>query len=119
MRRSMRDAIRAPRRMLAGSLRSSRQGKIVSMGKMLSVFVTVGMLSAATVALAAEAAHTMTGTIKSVDLMRHIVTLEDGSTYKVARGVNIKRVKAGERVRLTTSRFGGTLEALAITPAVD
>ena len=89
------------------------------MGKMLSVFVTVGMLSAATVALAAETAHTMTGTIKSVDLMRHIVTLEDGSTYKVARGVNIKRVKAGEKVTLTTSRFGGTLEALAIAPAVD
>jgi Protein of unknown function (DUF1344) len=51
--------------------------------------------------------------------MRHVITLEDGSTYKVARGVNIKRVKAGEKVVVTTSKFGGTVEASAITPAVD
>jgi hypothetical protein len=89
------------------------------MRKMLSLFVTVGILSAATVALAAEATTRTTGKIKSVDLMRHVITLEDGSTYKVARGVNIKRMKAGEKVTVTTSKFGGTVEASAITPAVD
>ena len=95
------------------------QGKVVSMGKTLSVFVTMGILSAATVALAAEATYRTTGKIKSVDLMRHVIALEDGSTYKVARGVNIKRMKAGEKVTVTTSKFGGTIEASAITPAVD
>jgi Protein of unknown function (DUF1344) len=89
------------------------------MSKMLSVFVTVGILSAASVALAAESTHKTTGKIKSVDVMRHVLTLEDGSTYKVARGVNIKRMKTGERVTVTTSKFGGTVEASAITPAVD
>ena len=89
------------------------------MGKMLSVFVTVGILSAASVALAAETAHKTTGRIKSIDLMRHVITLEDGSTYQVARGVNIKRMKAGEKVTVTTSKFGGTVEASAVTPAVD
>jgi Cu/Ag efflux protein CusF len=89
------------------------------MGKMLSVFVTVGILSAASVALAAESTHEATGKIKSVDVMRHVITLEDGSTYKVARGVNIKRMKAGEKVTVTSSKFGGTVEASAITPAVD
>ena len=89
------------------------------MGKMLSVFVTVGILSASTVALAAEATHRTTGKIKSIDLMRHLITLEDGSTYKAARGVNIKRMKAGEKVTVTTSEFGGAVEASAITPAVD
>ena len=89
------------------------------MSKMLSVFVTVGILSAASVALAAESTHKTTGKIKSVDVMRHVLTLEDGSTYKVARGVNIKRMKAGEKVTVTTSKFGGTVEASAITPAVD
>ena len=89
------------------------------MSKMLSLFVTVGILSAASVALAAESTHKTTGKIKSVDVMRHVLTLEDGSTYKVARGVNIKRMKAGERVTVTTSKFGGTVEASAITPAVD
>jgi hypothetical protein len=89
------------------------------MRKMLSLFVTVGILSAATVALAAEATTRTTGKIKSVDLMRHVITLEDGSTYKVARGVNIKRMKVGEKVTVTTSGFGGTIEASVITPAVD
>jgi hypothetical protein len=89
------------------------------MSKMLSVFVTVGILSAASVALAAESTHKTTGKIKSVDVMRHVLTLEDGSTYKVARGVNIKRMKAGEKVTVTTSKFGGTVEASAITPTVD
>jgi hypothetical protein len=89
------------------------------MGKMLSVFAAVGILGAATVALAAEMAHKTTGRIKSVDLMRHVITLEDGSTYKVARGVNINRTKAGEKVTLTTSGFGGTIEVSAIAPAAD
>ena len=89
------------------------------MGKVLNVFAAAAILSAATTAFAAEATHRTTGKIKSVDLMRHVITLEDGSTYKVARGVNIKRMKAGEKVTVTTSGFGGTVEASAITPAVD
>ncbi len=87
------------------------------MGKMLGVFVAVGILGAATVALAAEAKTT--ATIRSIDLMRHIITTEDGSTYKVARGVNIKRIKVGQKVTVTTSRFGGTIEASAVVPAVN
>jgi hypothetical protein len=105
--------------LFAGSLRASLKEGKVSMGKMLSVFVTAGILSASTLALAAEATHRTTGKIKSVDLMTHVITLENGSTYKVARGVNIKRMKAGEKVTVTTSGFGGTVEVSAITPAVD
>ena len=89
------------------------------MSKMLSVFVTVGILGAATTAFAAESTHKATGRIKSVDVMRHVITLEDGSTYKIARGVSIKHMKAGEKVTVTTSKFGGTVEASAIAPAVD
>jgi hypothetical protein len=89
------------------------------MGKMLGVFAAVGILSAATVALAAEVPYKTTATIKSVDLMKHVVTLDNGSTYKVARGVNIKRMKAGQKVTVTTSGFGGTIEASAIVPVAD
>jgi len=89
------------------------------MGKELNVVAAVAILGAATTAFAAESTHKATGRIKSVDVMRHVITLEDGSTYKVARGVNIKRMKAGEKVTVTTSKFGGTIEASAITPAVD
>jgi outer membrane lipoprotein SlyB len=91
----------------------------VSMGKMLNVLAVAAILGAATTAFAAEPTHKATGKIKSVDVMQHVIILEDGSTYKVARGVNIKRMKAGEKVTVTTSKFGGTVEASAITPAVN
>jgi Cu/Ag efflux protein CusF len=101
-------------------LQAGARGKeVVSMGKGLNAIAAMAILGAATTAFAAEPTHKATGKIKSVDLMRHVVTLEDGSTYKAARGVNLKRVKAGEKVTVTTSKFGGTIEASAITPAVD
>jgi Cu/Ag efflux protein CusF len=89
------------------------------MGKVLNVVAAAAILSAATTAFAAESTHRTTGKIKSIDVMRDVITLEDGSTYKVARGVNIKPMKAGEKVTVTTSKFGGTVEASAITPAVE
>jgi Cu/Ag efflux protein CusF len=102
-----------------GRERTLREKQVVSMGKVLNVVAAAAILGAATIAFAAEPTHKATGKIKSIDVMRHVITLEDGSTYKVARGVNIKRVKAGEKVTVTTSKFGGTVEASAIMPAVD
>jgi Protein of unknown function (DUF1344) len=89
------------------------------MGKMLGLFAAVGILGAAPAAFPGDTTYRTTGKIKSVDLMKHVVTLENGSAYKAARGVNIKRLKAGQKVTLTTSGFGGTIEASAITPAAD
>jgi Protein of unknown function (DUF1344) len=99
--------------------RALEEKEVASMGRVLNVLAAAAILGAATTAFAAEPTHKTTGRIKAIDLMRHVVTLEDGSTYKAARGVNIKRMKPGEKVTLTTSKFGGTLEASAITPAVD
>ena len=90
------------------------------MGKMLGLWSRPQRFSARPpTAFAADAIYKTTGRIKSVDLMTHVVTLEDGSTYKVARGVNIKRIKAGQKITLTYSGFGGTIEASAITAAAD
>ena len=89
------------------------------MGKMLGLFFVVGVLGAATAAFGGDAIYRTTGTIKSVDLMKHVITLADGSSYKIAAGVNIKRMKAGEKVTLTYSGFGGSIEASRIAPAVD
>jgi outer membrane lipoprotein SlyB len=89
------------------------------MGKMLGLFAAVGILGAAAGAFAGDTTYKTTGTIKSVDLMKHVITLENGSTYKVAQGVNIKNMKVGQKVTLTYSGFGGTIEASAIAPAVD
>jgi Cu/Ag efflux protein CusF len=99
--------------------RGLKEKEVGSMGKVLNVVAVVAILGAATAAFAAEPTHKATGKIKSIDVMRHVITLEDGSTYKVARGVNIKRMRAGETVTVTTSKFGGTVEASAITTTVD
>jgi hypothetical protein len=89
------------------------------MSSLRGVFAAAGILGAATVVLAGEATLRTTGKIKSVDLMKHVVTLENGSTYKAARGINIKVLKPGQKVSLTYSGFGGIVEASAIAPAVD
>jgi hypothetical protein len=89
------------------------------MTRTLSALAALGILGAAPIAVASDATYRTTGTIRSVDLMQHVITLENGATYKAARGVNIKGLKAGEKVTLTYSGFGGTIEASAIAPAVD
>ena len=89
------------------------------MRKMLGVFAAFGVLGLATFALAAEPVYTTTGKIKSIDMLNHVVTLDDGATYKVARGVNIAMVKLGEKVKLPYTGSGATIEASAIAPAVD
>jgi hypothetical protein len=86
---------------------------------MLRVLVAAAILGAVPVAFAGEPTYRTTGTIKSVDLMKHVVTLENGSTYKAARGVNLKVFKPGQKVTLTYDGFGGTVEASAITPTID
>jgi Protein of unknown function (DUF1344) len=90
------------------------------MHKTLRAFAAVGFLSAAALAFAAGPNVTATGRIKSVDMMRHTVTFEDGSTYKLARGVRINRMKVGERVTLTFFAIvGPATEASAVAPAAD
>jgi Protein of unknown function (DUF1344) len=89
------------------------------MGRMFSLVAAVGILGSATVAFAGDKIYTTSGKVKSVDLMRHIVTLESGSAYKAARGVNIKNLKTGQKITLTYSAFGGSVEASTITAAID
>jgi uncharacterized protein DUF1344 len=89
------------------------------MTRMLGALAALAIFGAAPVALASDTTYRTSGTIRSVDLMKHVVTLENGATYKAARGVNIRGLKAGEKVTLTYSGFGGTIEASAIAPAVD
>jgi Cu/Ag efflux protein CusF len=89
------------------------------MGKALNIAAAALILGAATGAFAAETQHRTTGRIKAVDLMKHIVALDNGAVYKAARGVNLRRLKTGEKVTLTISKFGGVPEAVTIAPAAD
>ncbi len=90
------------------------------MRKTLRAFAALGFLGAAGLAVAAGPVVTATGKVKSVDLMRHSVTFEDGSTYRIARGVRIKNMKPGERVTLTfAATVGPVTEASAVATAAD
>jgi Cu/Ag efflux protein CusF len=80
---------------------------------MLSVLAAAAILGAANLAYAAEA----TGTIKSIDMSKHEVTLNNGSTYDVAKSVKLDGLKVGEEVRLTYSQSGKAMEVTAIKPA--
>lgn len=80
---------------------------------MLSALAAAAILGAANLAYAAEA----TGTIKSIDMSKHTVTLDNGSTYDVAKDVKFNGMRVGERVMLTYQQSGKAMDATAIKPA--
>jgi hypothetical protein len=80
---------------------------------MLSALAAATILGAANLAYAADA----TGTIKSIDMSKHTVTLDNGSTYDVAKNVKFNGMRVGERVTLTYQQSGKAMDATAIKPA--
>ena len=80
---------------------------------MLSALAAATILGTANLAYAADA----TGTIKSIDMSKHTVTLDNGSTYDVAKNVKFNGMRVGERVTLTYQQSGKAMDATAIKPA--
>jgi hypothetical protein len=79
--------------------------------------VAVGLpLATSSVAMAASS-KMVDGTIKSIDMKTHSVTMADGTSYMAGKHVNLKRLKLGEKVAVTVGHKGKTLEALKIAPA--
>lgn len=62
-------------------------------------------------------ADTATGMVKSYDAKTHMVTLEDGTMYKLHKGVHAKHLKAGEKVTVTFKMKGKDMEASKIVVA--
>jgi hypothetical protein len=91
------------------------------MRKAIAAAVAAMILGAAPLAIAAGAPKPLlaSGKVKAVDLIAHSVTLDDGATYRIARGVNIRPIKPGQRVTLTFTEVGQTVEASAIAPSLD
>jgi hypothetical protein len=58
-----------------------------------------------------------TGVIKSLNSTKDVVTLDNGATYDVAKGVNLSNFKVGEKVTITYSQAGKMMDATAITRA--
>ncbi len=91
------------------------------MRKVLAAVAAVAALGA-TSALAASMTNSKmmnktTGTIQSIDRSTDQITLHDGSTYTVVRDVSLAGLKTGEKVSITYSQSGKTMNATQVKPA--
>jgi Cu/Ag efflux protein CusF len=63
----------------------------------------------------AMASTTTQGTIKSIDMATHAITLSDGSVYKLPAAFKDPGLKVGEKVAVVWDAKGGMNEATAVT----
>jgi hypothetical protein len=65
-----------------------------------SAALATALLGAASLAYAADA----TGTIKSLDTTKDMVTLDNGSSYMAPKGVKLSDFKVGEKVTVSYTK---------------
>jgi hypothetical protein len=75
--------------------------------------LATALLGAASVAYAADA----TGMIKSLDMTKDMVTLDNGSTYVAPKSVNLSSFKVGEKVTVSYTKAGDKMDITSIKPA--
>ena len=80
---------------------------------LIGAAVAASVIGLAGTAFAAEA----TGVIKSVNSTKDVVTLDNGSTYDVSKGVDLSKFKAGDKVTITYTQSGKMMDATAIVRA--
>jgi len=82
-----------------------------------SVLPTIAVALLATMS-GANAAST-SGTIKSIDSAKDMIVLDNGSSYAVPSSANVKLsdFKVGEKVDVTFTQSGSTMEVSALKPA--
>lgn len=108
-----------PRRECAGEVMRSgvvalRLKKRRSPMRMLEGAVVVtAVLGAASVAYAADA----TGKIKSLDMTKDMVTLDNGSSYIAPKSAKLSDFKVGERVTVSYTKAGDKMDVTSIKPA--
>jgi len=71
------------------------------------------LLGAASVAYAAD----ITGTIKSLDTSKDMITLDNGSSYMAPKGMKLSEFKVGEKVTVSYTKAGDKMDATSIKPA--
>jgi hypothetical protein len=77
-----------------------------------SVLATA-LLGSASIAYAADA----TAKIKSLDMTKDMVTLDNGSSYMAPKSVKLSDFKVGEKVTVSYTKTGDKMDATAIKPA--
>jgi len=75
--------------------------------------LATALLGAASVAYAADA----TGKIKSLDMTKDRVTLDNGSSYMAPKSVKLSDFKVGEKVTVNYTKAGDKMDVTSIKPA--
>ena len=76
-----------------------------------AVFATA-LLSSASIAYASDA----TGKIKSLDMTKDMVTLDNGSSYMAPKSVKLSDFKIGEKVTVSYTKAGDKMDVTSIKP---
>jgi Cu/Ag efflux protein CusF len=71
------------------------------------------VFGAASVAYAADA----TGTIKSLDMSKDMITLDNGASYVAPKSAKLSDFKVGEKVTVSYTKAGDRMDATSIKPA--
>ena len=75
--------------------------------------LAAAVLGAASGAYAADA----TGTIKSLDMSKDMITLDNGSSFMAPKSVKLSDFKVGEKVTVSYTKTGDKMDATSIKPA--
>jgi uncharacterized protein (AIM24 family) len=75
--------------------------------------LATALLGAASVAYAADA----TGTIKSLNMSKDMITLDNSSTYMAPKTVKLSDFKVGQKVTVSYTKSGDKMDITSIKPA--
>ena len=75
--------------------------------------LAAALLGAASVAYAADT----TGTIKSLDTSKDMITLDNGSSFMAPKGMKLSNFKVGEKVTVSYTKAGDKMDATSVKPA--
>jgi Cu/Ag efflux protein CusF len=83
------------------------------MRMLVGAVLATALLGAASVAYAADA----TGKIKTLDMSKDMVTLDNGSNYWAPKSVKLSGFKVGEKVTVSYNKSGDKMDVTSIKPA--
>jgi Cu/Ag efflux protein CusF len=75
--------------------------------------LVIALLAGSSMALAADA----TGTIKSLDMSKDMVTLDNGSSYMAPKSVSLSNFKVGQKVTINYAKAGDKMDITSMNPA--
>jgi Cu/Ag efflux protein CusF len=75
--------------------------------------LAAALLGAASVAYAADA----TAKIKSLDMSKDMITLDNGLSFMAPKGMRLSDFKVGEKVTVSFTKAGDKMDATSIKPA--